>query len=466
MKMKLITAGNRFFITPFLLKRIKFYSVVAESVVDRSKARDLERLIQTRCKSGTLGLDEALGYFNSMIQMKPIPSIRALNCLFGALSKMKQYCTVVSMYKQLMGCAHFQPDVFTMNVVINCLCRLNRVDLGFSALAITLKHGLQPDACSLNPLLHGLCKNSSSLGEGVDMFQKMGGCACDEFTYAIIINGLCKAGKTSNVMEILEQSALISSHCKEDRMEEALSLFEMMTRKGIQPDVVTFTCLISAFCKSGKWEEAVQIFKNMIECGTLPNVCTFNAILDALCKEGKTSEALSLMEEMIHGGVKPDISTYNSLINGLCHSGQWRETTRLFDEMVGLGILPDTITLTALFDAFCKEGMTEEAHKAFEAAFQYGMEVSKITYNMLVNQYCLHGKTDKAKKVFNFMLLKGHVPDNASYTTLVNGYIKVKRIDEAVTLVKEMIQKGVMPDLETQKALGDFCPKMHISSAD
>ncbi|KAK9933073.1 hypothetical protein M0R45_020286 [Rubus argutus] len=134
--------------------------------------------------------------------------------------------------------------------------------------------------------------------------------------------------------------------------------------------------------------------------------------------------------------------------------------------MVSLGILPDTTTLTKLFDALYKEGMTEEAHKAFEATFQYGMEVGKITYNMLVNEYCLHGKMDKAKKVFNFMALKGYVPDIASYTTVVNGYIKVKRIDEAVMLVKEMMQKGVMPDLGTQKALGDFCPKMHISSAD
>ena len=118
-----------------------------------------ESMIQTRCKSGKIRKDEALGYFNSMIQIKPLPSIWTFNYLFGALSKMKEYSAVVSMCKQLMGCAQFRPDVCTMTIFLNCLCRLNRVkDLGFSVLAITLKYGLQPDARSISTFLHGLCK--------------------------------------------------------------------------------------------------------------------------------------------------------------------------------------------------------------------------------------------------------------------------------------------------------------------
>ncbi|CAB4263011.1 unnamed protein product [Prunus armeniaca] len=39
---------------------------------------DLDKLVEMRCKSGNLGLDEALGHFNSVIQMNPIPSIWAV----------------------------------------------------------------------------------------------------------------------------------------------------------------------------------------------------------------------------------------------------------------------------------------------------------------------------------------------------------------------------------------------------
>ncbi|ONI28770.1 hypothetical protein PRUPE_1G160300 [Prunus persica] len=266
-----------------------------------------------RCKSGNLGLDEALGHFNSVIQMNPIPSIWAINHLFGALSKMNQRSAVVSMYKQMLACVGLQPEVCTLNIVINCLCRMNRVDLGFSVLATTLKHGLQPNAYTLNALHNG---------------EK--GLACSEVTYARIINLLCRTGKTCIALEILEHNyqdgrfkpnpqcynPIIDSLCKERRVDQrALALFEIMNEKGIIPDVVTFTSLIPAACKSGKWEEAVRLFRNLIDCGALPNILIFNSALDALCKDGKTAEALNLVEEMLLRGVKPDLVTYNSLIN-------------------------------------------------------------------------------------------------------------------------------------------------------
>ncbi|KAB2623300.1 pentatricopeptide repeat-containing protein [Pyrus ussuriensis x Pyrus communis] len=272
-------------------------------------------MIQTRCKSGKIRKDEALGYFNSMIQTKPLPSIWTFNCLLGALSKMKQYSAVVSMCKQLMGYAHFGPDVSTMTIFMNCLCRLNRVDLGFPVLAITLKYGLQPNAYSMNTLLHGF-----SLAEATPFFQEIEtkGYKCDEITYGTVINGLCKAGKTSKALEILTK---------------------MWEDGRFKPNQECYNPIIDSLCKerqideSGNWEEGVRLLKSMIDYGALPNIVTYNSVLDALYKEGKTAEALNLVDEMFRGGEKPDVVTYNTLIKGLCRTRQWKEATRLSDEM-------------------------------------------------------------------------------------------------------------------------------------
>ncbi|KAB2623252.1 pentatricopeptide repeat-containing protein [Pyrus ussuriensis x Pyrus communis] len=312
-----------------------------------------ESMIQTRCKSGKIRKDEALGYFNSMIQTKPLPSIWTFNCLLGALSKMKQYSAVVSMCKQLMGYAHFRPDVSTMTIFMNCLCHLNRVDLGFPVLAITLKYGLEPDARCISTLLHGLCKYSS-WAEAMDLLEK-----AKSFLICMLNSGISPNVCTYNV--------LINARCNDERIQEALTLFGTMTKKRIKPDVVTFTSLISASCKSGNWEEAVMLFKTMIDHGVLPNIVTYGAVLDALCKEGKTAEALNLVEEMIRRGEKPDVVIYNSLINGLCRTRQWREATRLFDKMVCHGISPDCITLMILSSALCNGGIPDEVRQEFKA---------------------------------------------------------------------------------------------------
>ena len=55
----------------------------------------LEILIRTRCKSGNLRLDEALGYFNTLIRTWPLPSIVAFNHLLGALPNKKNNCFTV-----------------------------------------------------------------------------------------------------------------------------------------------------------------------------------------------------------------------------------------------------------------------------------------------------------------------------------------------------------------------------------
>ncbi|PQP93161.1 hypothetical protein Pyn_18623 [Prunus yedoensis var. nudiflora] len=92
---------------------------------------DLEDLVKTRCKSGNLGLDEALGHFDSVIQMKPIPSIWAINHLLGAVSKMNQCSIVVSMYKQMLACVGLHPEVSALNVVIQLLVPYESGGLGF-----------------------------------------------------------------------------------------------------------------------------------------------------------------------------------------------------------------------------------------------------------------------------------------------------------------------------------------------
>ncbi|KAM2953248.1 hypothetical protein FF1_031650 [Malus domestica] len=102
--------------------------------------------------------------------------------------------------------------------------------------------------------------------------------------------------------DIYTYNVLLNTLCKEERIQEALTLFGTMTEKGIKPDVFTFNSLISASCKSGNWDEGVRLFKNMIDYGVLPDIVTYNAVLDALCKEGRTEEALNLVEEMVRRG--------------------------------------------------------------------------------------------------------------------------------------------------------------------
>lgn len=194
--------------------------------------------ITKRSKSGSLELDEAFGFFVSMIQMQPIPPIRTFNHLFGALSELNHHSAVVFMYNQMtriFGYTHFRPDICTLTIVIKCLCCLEKVNVGFSVLATIFKHSLYPEMYTLYTLLLGLCTHGL-LAQVTELFLEIQEVKlpCDEVTFATMINGFCKAREICRALELLNYMHQLDVYCydlvigsvaKKGREVEALSLF-------------------------------------------------------------------------------------------------------------------------------------------------------------------------------------------------------------------------------------------------
>ncbi|PON63570.1 Pentatricopeptide repeat, partial [Parasponia andersonii] len=156
---------------------------------DYDSVARLVKLVHQRCNSGNLRVNEALGFLDSLIRKRPLcPPFGLLIICFGALSHNNHCSTVVSMYKRMMGCLHFRPDVCTVNTVIKCLCLLKKVDLSFSVLATLYKHGPRPDAHTLNTLLHGLCAEGSMVA-AMELFQDIveKKHPCDVVTYQWVL---------------------------------------------------------------------------------------------------------------------------------------------------------------------------------------------------------------------------------------------------------------------------------------
>ncbi|KAF3456622.1 hypothetical protein FNV43_RR01276 [Rhamnella rubrinervis] len=429
----------------------------------------LVNLIEKRCKSGTLELDEALGFFHSLIHTRPMPSVRAFNHLVGALSKSNRYSTVVSMFREMMNCVDFHPDLSMMTIAMKCYCRLGKVDLAFSVLATTLKRGLQPDAYIFNTLLHGLCSQSESMDDALEFFKRIVGRGdqCNQITYATIIGALCKTHNTLKAIEIFKEmqkvgniktsadcfNPIIDSLCKERHVDKALELFQDMVNQDVEPDVVTYTALFDGLIKSGRVEEAKKFFNDMIDHGISPNVYSYNALMDTLFKEGKTHEAISLFELMIRRSIKPDVVTFNSLISGLSKSGQFKKASQVLNNMIECGTLPDVVTYSTILDALCKEGRTVEAFNLLEAMSDTDIKPNIITYNSLIYGLCHSGQWREATRLVDKMKDQGVLPDVVTFSTVVDALCRERMTKEALSLLHLMIQRDLKPDVITYTSL-------------
>ena len=428
MKTKMIfTSGNSSLLHLFTLY-FRSYAVASNIHNDYefdSVAR-LEKLIHTRCKSGNLRLDEALGYFNSLIRTRPLPSIWVFNHLLGTLSNKTCCSLVISMYKQMMGCVHFRPDVCTMTIVIKCLCLMKKVHLGFSVLATFCKYGLQPNAYTLNTLLDGFCVKGFMVAAN-ELFLAIVGKKhpCDDITYLTIINGFCKAKETEKALKLLKKmyddkrvihsvgcfNPIIDSLCKEGQMHEALILFHDMIKLGVLPNCITYSSLIHSFCGFGRWEEAKRFLFDMINAGISPDVCTYSALVDSLCKENKTQEAESLFGLMTKKGIRRNVVTFNSLISVWCKSGRWVEVTQLLEYMMDDGISADIVTYSTMLDSLFKEGRTKETLDLMEVMTTRDLKPTVVTYNSLIYGLCRSGQWRDVTKLLDKMQDEAILPD-------------------------------------------------------
>ncbi|KAK8358767.1 hypothetical protein V6Z12_A04G045600 [Gossypium hirsutum] len=346
-------------------------------------------------------VDDALILFNKMIEKYLKPSI------------------FVSMYRhlELLGVFH---NVYSMGILINCICQLDRFDFGFSFLGKMLKLGVEPSAATFSILIIGLCKQSK-ISEAVCMF--------DEMTERGYQPDLI-AGNTDRAVRFLRLMEDRGFEPNIGLLKEALNLFTELKVKGIRPDVVAYSCLIHGMCNLGQLEEAPRLLNEMVDNNISLNIVTYTILIGALCKKRMISKAVEIVDTMRKQGIEPNVVTYSTLV-----------------------------------DAHCKEGRVSEAEDFVDAMIKRGIEPNVVTYNALINGHCLQNKMDKARRVFNLMIEKGCAPDIVTYSTMINGYCK-GHIEEAWNLFQAMQNSGLELDIVPYTVIIDgLCKAGHIKVA-
>ncbi|WRX25018.1 Pentatricopeptide repeat - like 10 [Theobroma cacao] len=139
-------------------------------------------------------------------------------------------------------CFSHYPPVYTLSIMLNCFCRLHRVDFGFSVFGKMLKLGLHQSIV----------------------------------TFSTLINGLCIVGEVA----------------------QAVRLFDDMVREGHKPNLITYNTIVNGLCKISDTNGAIRMLKIMEERRCAPHIVTYNTIIDSLCKDKHATEALKLFSEM------------------------------------------------------------------------------------------------------------------------------------------------------------------------
>ncbi|XP_031267041.1 pentatricopeptide repeat-containing protein At1g62910-like [Pistacia vera] len=319
-------------------------------------------------------------------------------------------------------------DFMSLNILINCLCNIERGSDGFVVFGAILMLGFSPNIVTFTCLIKGLCVERKIM-ESMELFKKMVavGCRADVITCDTLIGGLCKTGKISVAIKLLEEMAngnkesgvicrpyvvvyntIIDGLCKAGLVENARQLFlEHMVQRGVVPDIYTYT---------------VEMFNALVNNKFTVSIEGLNFLIDGFCKTKRLGTAWYLFQKFsLHGNLVPDVVTYNILIDGLCKNGQLEMANELLSYMEEKGSAPNNPAKVhpaaqMLNIGYGKRKCLEDALRSGQSAAVKKLDSSKQPDLELLAQVSMVSRLKKE----NVVKLVSYCIDGPLYVLVIN----------------------------------------------
>ncbi|KAM7493290.1 hypothetical protein LguiB_027899 [Lonicera macranthoides] len=222
----------------------------------------------------------------------------------------------------------------------------------------------------------------------------------------------------------------------------------MKARDG-EPNVFTYSILINGYSKSKMIDEALRLFNDMSRKGLIPNIVTYNTIIGGLCDVGKPLDACVLVDEMQTHGQQPNLVTYATLLVCLCKEKRLDEALLLFKMIEDNGLVPDIVIYNILVDGMCSAGKLDAAKELLLSLPKKGLQPATRSYNIMINGLCKEGKLKEVNELLSKMKEHGCSPNDCTYNIIVRGFLQNNEMSEALQHLQTMLDSGFSADAST-----------------
>ncbi|KAK4345350.1 hypothetical protein RND71_035526 [Anisodus tanguticus] len=267
-------------------------------------------------------------------------------------------------------------------ILIYGWCKVKNIEMARRFFGELLDKGIDPNVVSYNVLLNGICRRASLhpngrfdkvIRDAEKVFDEMceRGVEPDVTSYSILLHVYTRAHKPELSLEklrimrrkgicpnIVTYTSVIKCLCSCGRIEDAELLLEQMVSNGVTPTSATYNCFFKEFKGRKDVDGALRLYGKMMQ-GSLcsPSVSTFNILLGMLLKLGRIGLARDIWDDMKDSGAGPDLDSYTLLIHGFCEKQKWKTACEFFMEMIEKGFLPQKVTFETLYRGLIQANM-------------------------------------------------------------------------------------------------------------
>ncbi|XP_077241627.1 pentatricopeptide repeat (PPR-like) superfamily protein [Tasmannia lanceolata] len=328
------------------------------------------------------------------------------------------------------------------------------------------KFGIRPRVFLYNRVMDALVK-TGHLDLALSVYDdfKEDGLVEESVTFMILVKGLCKAGRMSEVFEILNRmrvnlckpdvfayTAMIRVLVAEGNLDGCLKVWEEMCNDGVEPDAMAYTTLVMALCKGNEVERGYELFREMRKKRCLIDRAVYGSLIEGLVGVGNIGLACDLLKDLTVCGYRADLSIYNSLIEGLCAANRVDKAYKLFQITARESLVPSFETVNPLLLSYVELSRMDEFFRLLEEMHRLGLNVMDDLSKFFSFMVEKGERIMKALELFEALKPKGYcsVP---IYNILIGGLHKIKEVKTALSLFEEMKNSDFKPDSTTYSTI-------------
>ncbi|XP_020585297.1 pentatricopeptide repeat-containing protein At2g33760 [Phalaenopsis equestris] len=337
------------------------------------------------------------------------------------------------------------PDAFLFDSIIRASSRSTLPLHSLHFYLLMLSSSLRPSNYTFTSLLKTCADLSASdLGRILHSHVLAAGFGLDRFVQTSLVVLYSKAGnliiarKVFNRMpdkSVVVWNALISGYEQNGRAGEAIELFYLMRKKGIEPDDATLAILLSACSQVGdlalgKWLHEHYIQGKNLRLGLVLG----SSLLNMYARCGQVAKA----REIFDGLEEQNAVSWTAMIAGYGMHGFAEQAMELFERMQLYGPPPNLVTFVAVLSACAHGGMVQQGREAFDSMkFDYNFIPRAEHHVCMVDLYGRAGLLDEAMKFIRDQITGE--PEAAVWTALLGACKMHKNFNRAAEIATKLL---------------------------
>ncbi|XP_008811846.1 pentatricopeptide repeat-containing protein At3g22690-like [Phoenix dactylifera] len=224
----------------------------------------------------------------------------------------------------------------------------------------------------------------------------------------------------------------------EQRLEESLSVLDLMDAQSISPDPALLCTLLNACADARNLRLGRLVHDRAARAGLQAHPAVANGLLRLYSRCGLLGAARRLFDEM----PERNVATWTTAIAMYLHAGFPRDAVQLYCSMTAAaadtGVRPNAFTYTIALNSCASIGDLELGIQIHEEIKRDGCEQDEFVTVALIDMYAKCGRVGDAREVFN----KAQIKTVEACTAMIEGYNRNGKAKEAMDVIRSTLQNG------------------------